>query len=572
MDTPENKKIQRLPFKPWSMPDFNQDKDVIGNKPKKQKTRNRTVTTKYAGGATWQQKKDMLWVETFTPRTESELAVHSRKISEVKEWFKWCLQQGRLCTKAPMLILNGPAGAGKTATVKAICKDMTIQVFEWSSQVQGPYLRETIEGLPERLHTPYLSQENMFSNFILRVSKYSLHSPTTSLQRLILIEEFPHGFVRNPQVFHALLCKFSKAARCLFAFIITDVRKGDTIEHSLFPLELQRELNMHTISFNPVTPTLLTKMLNKINNSMQGVEHHRKLSDKDIKHIANEAMGDIRNAINQIAFFSMSIEQPKESQTAQKSISSRDESLSMFHALGKVLYCKREPVPHLENVLLPTHLKNFERDPLACCPEEVFEKTSMSENDFSLFLHQNYLAFIEDMEIGSYCSEWFSTTDVLSGEWSDRSNMQEIKSSIVTRGLMFNLKPSKSGNRFRPLQKPQFYESTKKYNALKKEVQAAFKDKCFTSEVLQTELIPFYSKLPSSLTAGQTHLVNKLSRMSLKLKTHFSNLVTLTEKDGLQPDLNESACQIVAENICVSTNQFQKEESDDEVNIEEYNF
>ena len=66
---------------------------------------------------------------------------------------------------------------------------------------------------------------------------------------------------------------------------------------------------------------------------------------------------------------------------------------------------------------LPKHLKKHERLPLQEVPESIYEKTSMGASSFSLFLHQNYLAFFSDIESVSKAADYLSHSDILSAEW-----------------------------------------------------------------------------------------------------------------------------------------------------------
>ena len=58
--------------------------------------------------------------------------------------FTYCL-----CTlqhQGPMLLLTGPSGAGKTATIHVLAKEMKIEVQEWANPVTSVYSRGKDEG------------------------------------------------------------------------------------------------------------------------------------------------------------------------------------------------------------------------------------------------------------------------------------------------------------------------------------------------------------------------------------------------------------------------------------------
>nr|XP_042911018.1 cell cycle checkpoint protein RAD17-like isoform X2 [Parasteatoda tepidariorum] len=188
------------------------------------------------------------------------------------------------------------------------------------------------------------TQAQFFSRFLLQSSKYFLYS---NGKRIMLIEEFPNAFIRDPTLLHCIL------------------------------------------SFNAIAPTLMMKVLTKINNSPKVHSCYKKLSKSEIENIVGDSLGDIRNAINSMQFMCMSYF--KKPLSVQGSVSSsedgskRDSSLFLFHALGKILYSKRDASKKSNQDVLPTHLKMFEKDPLISYPEEVFDKTSISAEAFTCF-------------------------------------------------------------------------------------------------------------------------------------------------------------------------------------------
>merc|ERR1712226_1582209 len=76
----------------------------------------------------------------------------------------------------------------------------------------------------------------------------------------------------------------------------------------------------------------------------------------------------------------------------------RDASLFLFRALGKVLYCKRASNYDPIELELPDHLKQHSRCTLQENPEDVFDRTQMSSDTFSLYLHQNYPQFFVNID------------------------------------------------------------------------------------------------------------------------------------------------------------------------------
>ena len=151
---------------------------------------------------------------------------------------------------------------------------------------------------------------------------------------------------------------------------------------------------------------------------------------------------------------SSSAKSQKNSKSGSKASESgqRDSTLFLFHALGKILHCKREaPTTTTASAKplttaswedsgirtstslnandfvekpLPKHLAQHYRDPLQCIPEDVVAKTSVSGDMFNLYLHQNY----PDYYVGGVgdvaaAAEYLSLADTLTAAWTTKEAM-----------------------------------------------------------------------------------------------------------------------------------------------------
>ncbi|CAL1269859.1 unnamed protein product [Larinioides sclopetarius] len=458
-------------------------------------------------------KEFIPWVEEFSPLTIQDLAVHKKKITEVQSWFQNFFSPSGQGKISPILILTGPPGVGKTATVKALCRSLNMELFIWSNTHQEKQWKSRDEEFI-RTKEDFVEGETQtvaFSRFLLHSSKYSLFS---NFKRVILVEEFPNALIRNPEEFHSIMRKFYLNGKYPAVFIISDNTKGDSEENRLFPKDLQMSLRIANISFNPIAPTMLMKVLTTINSSSKLDSGSVKLNKSQLDSIASDSKGDIRNAINTMQFLCMTQStKPKSSQRndisskaeSEDCSSKRDSSLFLFHALGKILYCKRDPSLKSEIDILPATMKLLERDPLISNPEEVYEKTSISADAFMLFLEENYLSFIEDIKIVSDSSAWLSEADVFSSYWNGQETLNDYAASLASRGLMFNMVPTSSGRRWRPLHKPQYYENNKKKNHLTNTLKRTFKGTSLSLREVQIDLVPFIPKLYSkSFNTGQS--------------------------------------------------------------------
>lgn len=72
------------------------------------------------------------WAERFAPLNLEELAVHKRKVADVRQWLEDVISGRR---RQRLLLLKGAAGTGKTATVQLLSKDMNLDILEWRNPV-----------------------------------------------------------------------------------------------------------------------------------------------------------------------------------------------------------------------------------------------------------------------------------------------------------------------------------------------------------------------------------------------------------------------------------------------------
>ena len=68
------------------------------------------------------------WAERFAPLNLEELAVHKKKVVDVRGWLE-SVTEGRV--RQRLLVIKGAAGTGKTTTVQLLAKDMDCDVLEW---------------------------------------------------------------------------------------------------------------------------------------------------------------------------------------------------------------------------------------------------------------------------------------------------------------------------------------------------------------------------------------------------------------------------------------------------------
>ena len=330
------------------------------------------------------------------------------------------------------------------------------------------------------------------------------HDTTGASQRkIILVEEFPNTFVSSPRA----LEQFRSSILAYIAsngvarpsedivpliLIITETHlttssstsDAFTAHRLLGPGILHHPLTT-CIEYNPIAPTFVRKALDLVLKKEARHCPLRKLPKQDVlKKLAE--YGDVRSATNALEFLCLHgsvIDPPSDSKLSSRKaksnsaartppqpsslafITQRESSLGLFHAVGKVVYNKRDdssvehpiidPPPHL----VPSHARP--KIPQTS-PDSLIDEAGTDILTFIAALQGNYVASCADsssMETPDDCANILSDADTLSsvprtsGHGNYRSNgrsgnaqtaseelrREEIAFHVATRGLIFHL-------------------------------------------------------------------------------------------------------------------------------------
>ncbi|XP_077377563.1 cell cycle checkpoint protein RAD17 [Festucalex cinctus] len=477
------------------------------------------------------KEKDKPWVDRYMPCSKVDLAVHKKKIEEVENWLKVHTD----ASEGGLLLLTGPPGCGKTATIQVLSRELGLKIQEWTNPPSlDLYTNSQLDRTTKSFSST--SQTSQFQEFLLRANKYNclkmVGDASSTGRNLILVEEFPNQFYRKPIILHDILRCFVKTIRCPLVFIVSNSPSGDSWSRLLFPREIVDELDISSISFNPVAPTTMMKVLASILTNEEGKNIGRVIVPDQtmLEMLCSGSSGDIRSAINSLQFTSISDnsqekDNPLKSQgkavsrstlrkktkstrardqEGEQTVGMKDTCLFLFRALGKILHCKRgtpEGVKAAESAfghLLPSHLSQHHRESLQVEPEWVIERSYVSGEFFNLYLHQNYLDFFSEMEDVVTASEYMSDADLLTSDWMSSNTMQEYASSVATRGLL-HTNSQQVAVGFRPLHKPSWLHVSKKHRENCLAAQYLFRHFCMTPVSLQTELLPYLAKFTNPL-------------------------------------------------------------------------
>ncbi|XP_042042383.1 cell cycle checkpoint protein RAD17-like isoform X2 [Salvia splendens] len=427
--------------------------------------------------------KDM-WVEKYTPSCLGDLAVHKKKVEEVKSWFEEKLKSNADNSFGNVILISGQAGVGKSATIYAVACHLGMEVYEWRTPtptIWQEHVHNSNSGIQ------YMSKLDEFESFVERIRKYGLVS--SSLTRVspasvvLLIDDLP---MVNGKV------SYGRLQRCLYlllqsvrlpaAILINDYGRSESAEqHSRYWEELQSSLQnagAYKVTFNPITANSIKKALTRICRL-----ERLKVNDEYIDFIAKSSEGDIRSAITSLQYFSLKphpldtlsvlnsvTTYPEEKQTETNRLDDRvllpfgkDATLSLFHALGKFLHNKRETGSTVPSDVILLKEK-FSRCPIKMDdPELVLYQAHGQARLVTDFLHENVLDFVneEAIEDAWVVGAYLSDTDLLlapsSKTWEAENVLQSAAASVAVRGVLFgNTRPLSS--RWHAIRRPVLWQ------------------------------------------------------------------------------------------------------------------
>ncbi|KAL6711888.1 RFC checkpoint protein Rad17 [Coniothyrium glycines] len=410
------------------------------------------------------------WTETFGPASLDELAVHKKKVADVRQWLTDVLG-GR--DRKRLLLLKGPAGSGKTTTMSLLSKELDIDIHEW---------KNPIGSLSSSEHA--MSATAQFEDFVGRTGVFGTlsfqgHSeerqravPDNQIGRhkqLILVEEFPNTFTRTSsavQSFRSSILSFLAAhTQSATRFFSTQVETAQPVTplvmiisetllstntaaadsftaHRLLGPEILTHPGVTVIEFNPIAPTYMMKALEAIVLKEARKSGRRKtLGPQVIQRLAE--IGDIRSAVSSLEFLclrgdevddwsgkinfakkkgSKDVAMTKMEQESLEMVTQRESTLGIFHAVGRVVYNKRLPEDPEAFVAQPPNWFPERRRPKASevDTDTLFDELGTDTQTFVAALHENYVLSCggadseETMDSIEGCIEALSDADILS--------------------------------------------------------------------------------------------------------------------------------------------------------------
>ncbi|KKY21685.1 putative cell cycle checkpoint protein rad17 [Phaeomoniella chlamydospora] len=409
------------------------------------------------------------WAERYAPVGLDELAVHKKKVDDVRSWLVDALDHPQ---RRHLLILKGPAGSGKTTTLMLLAKAMDVQVVEWknSTTSDGSASNSFVSNFDD-----FLNRGGMFGSLDVINPFSTLPLPVAADdegagRRLLAVDEFPTTFSRSSttlQSFRSSLLRFlssgSTSPGHLFrnpknqgdgsppvvmvvseTLLSSATASADSFTaHRLLGPEISAHPCTHIIEFNPVAPMFLNKALDNVVKKEARISRRRRIPGPAIMKRLSQ-MGDIRNAVNSLEFLCLkgddtgdwggtvaskakragrnSNELSAREKESLELVTQRESTLGMFHGIGKVVYNKREAPAESSHTVHepPDHLKHLHRPMVSqVMIDELMNETGTDISTFLSSLHENYVLscngnfFLEHL---NDCIDYLSDSDLLDTE------------------------------------------------------------------------------------------------------------------------------------------------------------
>lgn len=445
------------------------------------------------------------WAQQYPPTTLDELAVHKRKVLDVQNWFRDALAGNQ---ERRLLVLRGPAGSGKTTTVNLLSQTLGFDILEWKNPPVSEFATKGYVSVAVQFEE-FLDRGNKFRKLDLDGVADCLHGGQDSnsrytQQRIILIEEFPtllnrsspslaafrlslqrylaHGPPLHSNGLHRNKAKVQASYPIVIIVSETHLTSGSSSEsltvHRLLGPGLFNHPSTAIIEFNSIAPTFIYKALKLILNK----ESRHSKRDKDpgpaiLQSISRS--GDIRSAVASLEFLCLGGEewgvpatrtkkkQPRHNvnltlmeKETLKLVTQREATLGIFHAVGKIVYNKRDDASFAaEGFRLPSppdHMWHHDRPRVSQVPvNELVEETGTDTQTFIRALHENYVpscdgsSFVDCVDA---CIGALSDSDVLHVDYRriygartntsasvDILRQEDISYQVAARGLLFSL-------------------------------------------------------------------------------------------------------------------------------------
>lgn len=391
---------------------------------------------------------------------------------------------------------------------------MSIDISEWRNPVNSDFSSEAYISMSAQFGD-FLGRSGRFGSLDLSDTTANAHPPfhgqsqdlvDSKQKKAILMEEFPNTSTGTSQALRSFRSNtlqylagttppiglqlqqqlgIQDSIRPLI-MIITETSADTTTSssesftaHRLLGHDILHHPGTSVIEFNPIAPTLLTKALELVIQKEARDSGRRRIPGPSVLKRLGE-VGDVRSAIGSLEFLCLRggdgddwggrvVSKSKKNansaltkmeKASLELLSQREASLGLFHAVGKVVYNKREE-PHTANrpAQPPDHLPQHVRLKVSeVLVDTLMDETGTDPRTFVSALHENYVMSCEGNDFTDSlngCLDTLSDSDILVSEQAcrfgsargsyqgttatDGLRQDEIAFQTAVRGLLFAL-------------------------------------------------------------------------------------------------------------------------------------
>ena len=379
----------------------------------------RTLSSRAAGTTSTVAKS---LCEKYSPRSVDHLTVPPKKLEALCAWL-----DAASPTSRTVVLLEGPPGCSKSSAVRVLAHERGYDVHEWTPPT--PTLWSEYAHLASSFtEVEYSSKVDEFCAFVARATKYTpLSFLVNSVQQqqkkekktVLLIRDIPSSDEAGRARILESLRTLAGTSQSPCAVILTEQDDGVGQSNARGGELMNREVRgvMESagaicVNFNPVTSAAMTKA------AMRVCEAERfDIPKSDIDALVQASHGDVRSAMQALEFWcygkhvtfsaassktkSKRKREPKQAPTAEAiaraQVSSRDQGLGLFHALGKMLYNKRDEdrgAIHSPSALADNLNDVLKRPPMTYDPEDVLSRAALGAETTTAFLFENFPDFM----------------------------------------------------------------------------------------------------------------------------------------------------------------------------------
>ena len=330
-----------------------------------------------------------LWTVRHIPQSVGDLVVATKKVQEIRNWMKsHTNHHGRYlsqettsshCTypsPPPMLILVGSPGIGKSTCIRCLAVELELEVSEWTesfatnSNYEDGYSKHCnpIDSFEQFLQqcgsdiSPLTMQSSISHSSSLPTSRNS-----HCYKKVIVVDELPytHSMDAQERLQQIITTHIRRPNVVPTIFIHSDTAEGkvryDDLERYIHPHTLYESSLCQIISINPPTKAKFRQVMHKIIVSERTTMKRNTSvpsTNTYLEELYERCHGDLRFAITTLQFEIIgdsmvhnhtkytnahsSRHMSSQQLVTNRTTKHRDSKLSPFHALGKLLYAKRE--------------------------------------------------------------------------------------------------------------------------------------------------------------------------------------------------------------------------------------